>query len=378
MTDKIIFLRSQLPKTDSRLQRYLQAVELLAGESIIVGWDRSNSTRPGLNEFLYKRKTRIGGGWANLMSLLCWNYFIVCKLWQLRKKYHTIHAIDLDTAIPALIFANILHKRLIFDIYDKYTDSRHFPAVLRFFADKIERTCANRASSLILADECRREQLELPHRESIVILENIPAPIQVQPMHIHKPGNIKITLAYVGILEPQHRGLEDLLRVVANRDSVQLLIAGDGGLRKFIEEYASKYEHIRYFGPVGREKAMGILASCDIQVGLYYKTIRNHYFAAPNKYYEHLMMGKPLVTTVGTPPGVKVQLFNTGYALNEGQLPLSSWLNTINPNEIKLKGSNALNLWQSNYSDYFNTTFLLNYKKCLGYDIDKISINQKK
>lgn len=363
MNDKIIFLRSQLPKTDSRLQRYLHAIVVFNKESIVVGWDRSGHAAPEYNEVLYQKKARIGGGWRNLASLICWNWFLARKLWLLRGKYSVIHAVDLDTITPAILFAKLFRKRVIFDIYDKYTDSRQFPKILRFIADSIERFCAAHVDNLILADECRCKQLQLSPTENIVILENIPASTSI--IRNHRDGTSKRILAYVGILEPVHRGLEDLLQVVSERSDVLLLIAGDGGLRSIVEEYANNHNNIHYFGAVDQHGAIEILSGCDIQIGLYYKTIRNHFFAAPNKYYEHLMMGKPLLTTSGTPPGLKVEELNTGYSINEGKESLRNWLNDINDEQILSKGANASGLWERKYSDYFQTTFIVIYKKCL-------------
>lgn len=365
MTDCIVFLRSQLPRTDSRLQRYLHAIKLFNKKSIVVGWDRCGNSILREHEVCYRKKARIGGGWSNIFSLICWNWFVFVRLWTLRKEYAVIHAADFDTIIPAMLVAKAFKKRVIFDIYDKYTDSRYFPIVLRFIVDKIELLCAMRADILILADECRREQLKIPSYKNLVILENVPA-INTSYLTNRRKKGPKRILAYVGILEPMHRGLEDVLKVVSQRSDVMLVIAGNGGLRSVVVEYARIHQNIKYCGAVTPEEAIKILSDCDIQIGLYYRTIRNHLFAAPNKYYEHLMTGKPLVTTNGTPPGLKVSRLNTGYSIDEGMEALQNWLDRLNDNDINIKGKNALDIWRRSYSKYYESIFLPLYRKCLS------------
>jgi hypothetical protein len=76
----------------------------------------------------------------------------------------------------------------------------------------IERKLAQRADLTILADEARLEQHALKAAENLMIIENVPDvswPINELVVEENKP----IKIGYFGVLEKQHRGLENLLEV---------------------------------------------------------------------------------------------------------------------------------------------------------------------
>ena len=85
---------------------------------------------------------------------------------------------------------------------------------------------------------------------------------------------------------------------------------------------------------------------------MYYKTIKNHLYASPNKYFEHLFLGKVLLTTEGTPPGDKVQRYNTGFAIGETEIDISNFIRNIDINTIKQYSINARKIWVEKYNNY--------------------------
>lgn len=348
----IIFIRSQLPQNDSRLQRYVNILKKSNHSYLLIGWDRKNTTsKQNQNEILYKKSALIGGGVKNIFHLVTWNIFIFKTLFKYRKQYQNIHAIDFDTILPALFFKFLFKKRLIFDIYDKYTDARKMPSVVSFFIDKIEYYSCFFSDKLILPDECRIKQLKLKNNINPLIIENVPfSEIITKEMKNKYP----IVLSYVGILESKHRGLENLISAVKKYpQKIILNIAGDGELKEYIEFECKNVKNINYFGPVKYDKALEIMLNSHIIVGMYYKTIKNHLYASPNKYYEHLFLGRPLLTTIGTPPGKKVNKFNTGFVLNENKSCLLEFFDKLNLDECIEFGLNAKNLWEKKYLNYW-------------------------
>lgn len=354
MSNKVIFLRSQLPRTDSRLQRYLGVLKQYKKDYIVIGWDREGVENGSDDEILYQKAAKVGGGFSNILSLILWNLFILMMLIKIRKKYSVIHSVDFDTIIPALLTAKVLRKKLIFDVYDKYTDARKMPTKIATVIDKLERWGCMSCDELILPDKCRFVQLGLPKTTKATIIENVPvytkaAEDSVRQFEVDCDGLI---LSYVGILEAKHRGLEDLLSVVSSNPSICFYIAGDGPLRDTVIEYAQKYNNIHYHGSVSPEQALSIMTSSHIIVGMYYKTIPNHLFASPNKYYEHLMLGKALLTTENTPPGDKVELYGTGYAVKEGEKALADWVEEVCVDSAKKFGISAQLRWDKFYKNY--------------------------
>lgn len=80
-----------------------------------------------------------------------------------------------------------------------------------------------------------------------------------------------------------------------------LLIAGYGA--KEIEERCinlNEKDNIIYFGKVVYDQGLNIMYNGDVIYAMYCKTNPNHIFAAPNKYYEAMLLAKPIISTKGT------------------------------------------------------------------------------
>lgn len=347
----IVFLRSQIPNADSRLQRYVDIIKEKNIPYLITAWNRENKKIEGeRNTILYSRRAPIGGGVSNIFSLILWNLFLFRILWKNRKNYIIIHSIDFDTCIPAYIIAKIFRKKFIFDVYDKYTDARNTPSLVAFFIDKIEKYCCIHCDKLILPDECRIKQLNICKSKKIHIIENVPH--SNFNIDTKKENSENLVFSYVGILEERNRGIENLLNAVAQNPSVKLYIAGAGKIESLVKEKAERYPNIVFYGQVSSQKALEILSKSDVIVGMYYKTIKNHLYASPNKYFEHLFLGKALLTTEGTPPGDKVQKYKTGFAIGETEKDIINFIMNINNDMIKEFSNNAKDLWNNKYYNY--------------------------
>lgn len=361
----MVLIRSQDTHTDSRLGKYLKIIDEAGIASEVISWRREGEMRESTcRKYDYIKLSTVGAGYANAFAIFGWNFHILRVLFKLRHKYSVIHVVDLDSVLPTLLFKLFFSKRIVFDVYDKYSDSRNIGAPISKLVDFVERFAATTADQLLLPDACRISQLGVGDG-NVTVLENVPAYSELG-LEDSRNRNECLTLGYVGVLEAKHRGIEDLLEVVSRNPAVRLRIAGVGPLRDMVVDFAARFDNIDYHGPVVHQEALEILASCNVMVGLYYRSNRNHFYAAPNKYYEHLLLGMPLITTVGTPPGNKVLEGNTGYALIEGSEALQRWIDEFNQNEVAVKSLNARKLWRSKYENYFNSHFKPCYLHAIG------------
>lgn len=87
----------------------------------------------------------------------------------------------------------------------------------------------------------------------------------------------------------------------AGRSDVELHVAGYGGLENMFAGSGTKFSNIHFYGALPSPAGLTLMASMDVVVGMYYLSVPNHLYASPNKYYEHLMLGRGMLTTVGTP-----------------------------------------------------------------------------
>ena len=151
------------------------------------------------------------------------------------------------------------------------------------------------------------------------------------------------TISYVGVFD-RDRGLENLLVSVSQNKNVLLNIAGFGVLDEQVQSYAKKYDNIHYWGRVEYAVGQAIMKNSDVMAAMYHLTSPLHKFAAPNKYYESLLLGVPMITTEGTLVASKVKQYDTGFVLNETEAALQDMFNSPDLQEkIKHKSSSCRN-----------------------------------
>jgi hypothetical protein len=180
-------------------------------------------------------------------------------------------------------------------------------------------------------------------------------------------GKAKLTVGYLGTFEARFRGLEDVVAVVEAHEDLALHIGGAGAIEDQIASSAQRCSRIHHYGPMAHRDGLAMLAGCDLILGLYYAEVPNHKFAAPNKYYEHLLLGKPLLTSLGTPPGEKVLRHDTGWAIADGALPLVDAIADMmaKPDVMRVRGRNAAALWRRDYADYFERRIAGDYVRAV-------------
>jgi len=366
----IIFLRAYSISKDSRLLKYLTICDENQIDYKVIGWDKDNSESSSDSFIYYRGGFGLGKQWRNILSILKWWVFIWRTISLEKNKVTVIHSVDLDCGIIGLLISRVLKIKHIYDIYDVYSANRNMRGCVRKVVNTIERFVCRNSTCFIMPESFRFEQLELKIADNryanFIEIENVPqikailSPVQYD--------NNSINLVYAGSLEPKHRGLENLLEAVSKSSDIFLDIAGVGPLTDICSSYAQKFDNICFHGGVTPQEVYELEARSDIIVGMYYKTRDNHLFASPNKYYEHLALGKVLLTTSGTPPGVKVEEFQTGFAIGESLQDILNFFQSIRNNReiIKQFSENAYDLWLKKYSDYNEQHLAKHYIKMVG------------
>ena len=164
----------------------------------------------------------------------------------------------------------------------------------------------------------------------------------------------------------RHLRVTIIVRELTKTEKFNLLIAGYGN--KIIEDKCEEVkdrDNVKYFGRLSMKDGLEMEANADIISTIYCKTNPNHIFAAPNKYYEALYLGKPILTNSGTIVSKKVHDNNIGYVIEEDEKDLIRLLSSINKKDIEEKGKKARELWNNRFKDYVQNFFDTQYSHFL-------------
>lgn len=308
---RVILLRSNPVNPDPPVEKAALAL-LNAGYRVtIIGWDR-DAAYGQKKDFIqlagYKVemirfgiKAQFSGGIKKNLFPLC--RFLKCLgVWLVknRTQYDIIHAFDFDTGFVASIYAKKFHKKLVYHILDYYVDAHGLrKTVLEKPVRSLEHAVINGADATIICSEKRKAQIagSLPKR--LTVIHNTPSAAQLRPRDSKTQQTGRIKIVYVGILEPS-RLLKDIVATVSENKSLELHVGGFGTLEGFFENQSRTFDNIYYYGRLTYDHTLSLENECDIMLAIYDPAIENHRFAAPNKFYESLMLGKPVIMVRGT------------------------------------------------------------------------------
>lgn len=297
----IIMLRSTGIKNDSRIQKEAKAILEADNQVFILGWDREKNfnrfdTIQDVNIEFFRRKSTYGSGTKNLFNIILFQVFLINKLIKYRKKYDIIFSCDLDTGIVARIISKGFHKKMIYDIYDYYVDCHTLPNILMNFIEKQEIKNINYADTTIICTEQREEQIKKANPKKLLVIHNSPEIPENIPQlkSVIKSHSNKVKIVYVGILQDD-RLLCEIGEIMKKNPQYELHIGGFGKYEKYFKKLDRTYENIFFYGALEYEKTLKLESECDILFATYNPRIKNHKYSAPNKFYEAMALGKPVI-----------------------------------------------------------------------------------
>jgi len=298
---QVTVCRSAPVAPDPRVERAAQALVAAGFGVTIMAWDRGwklpvTEERDGFRLVRLRVPAAFGQGLRNLPGLLRWQAALLGWLLRNRHYYEILHACDLDTALPCLLAARVGRKRLVFDIFDNYADAFRV-GPLRELVRWLEAQVAARADAVIIADDVRRDRIGEVRPKRLAVIYNSPPDLQPELKSNRESDRFKI--AYVGLLDVS-RGLFTLLDVVARRPEWDLDLAGFGADEERILARARSLPNVRFHGRVDYRTALRLMAAADVLVATYDPAVPNHRYASPNKLFESMMLGKPIVVARGT------------------------------------------------------------------------------
>lgn len=372
----IIATRSNAIYSSPRIEKYISFYKMQKLDYLVIGWDRKGENLQRENTIYYRKVSGYNiGGLKAAFHRTRWMIFLFRQFFKNKKRITTIHAFDLDTAFPACIFKSFIKKNIsvIFDVCDWFsatiTNENKF---IKSSFTWMEKYTINHTDEVILCEPERIEQIPYTLKKKELIVPNIPSFSNIDFLKIDKKyqfDNDLIVFSYVGGFG-KTRFLYELLDV-AQEGLIDLLIAGYGNHE--LEEKCKKLSalsNIKYFGKVDYNQGLNIMFNSNIIYAMYSKANPNNNYAAPNKYYEAMMLGKPILTTEGISIARKVRKFNTGYVIEESLPELKALVISLNKEDMKKKGENANRLWETTYKNYianfFNNEYIeiLNAPKC--------------
>jgi glycosyltransferase involved in cell wall biosynthesis len=210
----------------------------------------------------------------------------------------------------------------------------------------------NYADAVIIVDDVRREQIKETTPQRLSIIYNSPEDSNSPISKTKSPAQGTINLSYVGLFQKE-RGLFEILSVMKKHPKWALDMAGFGGDEEAIHAVCTELQNVNWHGTVPYEKALELSARADSLFATYDPSIPNHRYSSPNKLFEAMMLGKPIIVARDTNMDKTVSKHDCGMIVNYGnEIELEEALLKL-ANDPKLRkrlGDNARKAYDTHYS----------------------------
>jgi glycosyltransferase involved in cell wall biosynthesis len=356
---KIVLVGSHFPNT--RMEKEAKALANHAYTVTVIGWERWGAYSPLDARSSYGvKKLRLSVPPNSLKVGLYLPIWCLFAMWQLLvQRWDVVHAVDFDSFFPALLIAKLKRKPIVYDIADFYADTIGFPilpGLSRRIVAKIDRTLMQFAAAIILPNESIIEQAGLDTtRRPIVVINNTPDPDILSGV---VGGNLEgrpFVIFYGGGVGPG-RGITDMCLAVKDLPDVQLAITGPCSpdfqveLRETCKNITNVKLHLSF---VPYKEVIAETVKAHALFAIYNPADHNIRFASPNKLFEAMMCGKPIIVSDGTYMTNVVEKENCGLVVPYGDINAirAAILKLANsPELVQNLGGNGRSAYENRYS----------------------------
>ncbi|MGC8595292.1 MAG: glycosyltransferase [Candidatus Kryptoniota bacterium] len=214
-------------------------------------------------------------------------------------------AADLFAIPPAIIakkkFSNVWpYPKLVYDSKELYSElpSLKMKKTSFYFWTIIEKISSGYIDHLLTVNESIANLLSQRWRKKITVIMNVPD-CEIAETHAHKDFDT-IYLAFSGGMQ-RGRGITNLVKLLSYLPTnYHLKLIGDGDLTESIVELSIKQnvaDRVHMLGRVKNYEVVSQLRQAHIGIYLMENTGLCHYLALPNKLFQYICAGLPVVAS---------------------------------------------------------------------------------
>lgn len=308
LSNRVLMLLTNAYDPDPRVRQEALALTKMGCRVRVLAWDRDRKSprtecREGIEVERLFLSSRHGRG---ATQLLFYALLYLKVLWRgLFQAFDVVHCHDLDTLPVGFVLGRAKRKPVVYDAHESFSDmlAGSVPKVIRRGLSRLEDVLIRRVDLLItVGEKLRKHFTERGAGRSVVVGnwkrsgEFARAERQNRELR-NRLGIPEGALAVVCITQLlRDRKIEELLAAAEESSSVYVIIGGNGVLKERVARAAAVNPRILYVGFVAPEQIPDYTCAADAVYYGFDPANSNARFSAPNKLYEALAAGRPLIT----------------------------------------------------------------------------------
>jgi glycosyltransferase involved in cell wall biosynthesis len=320
---KILMILSKEFVVDPRVYKEAKSLVEAGHQVTVLVWNRkgeyeSESTIEGIKVIRLRNTSFMKFLPNDLIRNPFWWRMAYKKAVELFKKdfrFDVVHCHDLDTLKTGVWLKKKLGIKLIYDSHEIFIymiEQNTFKFIVNF-ARYMEKRSIKNADHIITVDEGYADYFHPITKKPLSIVRNCKDLIgEYTP-----PTKKNFTLIYIGTVN-RMRFFPQLLQVVGKLTDVQLIIIAkkEDSIYTEIKQLAKKFNNILFLDPIPTTKVLKFTQEAHAIACLFDPSIRLNRIGSPNKLFEAMVTGRPIIVTKGTHAGDIVEKEHCGLAVD--------------------------------------------------------------
>jgi glycosyltransferase involved in cell wall biosynthesis len=262
------------------------------------------------------------------------------------KHFDTIHCHDLSSLPIGVKLKKKFDCKLVYDAHELwgYMISRDLP--FKSWADYYlwkEKSLVKFVDNIITVNEPLEEYFKKITKKHVTVVMNAKP---LKTMIYEPPKNNIFTIIYIGTLGKQ-RFLLELVEVIGELSNVRCIIAGMGAKKEYVndlEEKCSQINNVDFIGKLPIKEVLPVTKEANVVFCMFDPDDKNCSVGLPNKVFEAMASGRPIIVTKDVYLGKFVEKENIGLAIPFDKKYLKEAIIRLrdNPDLCEKFGKNAL------------------------------------
>jgi len=284
--------------TDNRLHKVVVSLQKMGFEPVLIGRLLPESQLLERNYTMHRMKLIFRKG-----PLFYFEYNLRLFFYLLKSNVDVFVANDLDTLPANYLASRLKRKPLVYDSHEYFTEVPELigrPLVKTIWTG-LEKLLVPRVDAAYTVCDSIAEVYRDLYGVEFKVVRNLPVCSEndsVPTPFLAKSDSIKIIL-YQGALN-LGRGIEAAIRAMQFLEGAELWLAGDGDLTSQLKELVAELKlelKVKFLGRVPIDQLSRITRQASLGISLEEDFGLNYRFALPNKLFDYIQAGVPVLVS---------------------------------------------------------------------------------
>lgn len=284
--------------TDNRVHKVAVSLQQMGFEPVLIGRIFPESQVIERDYSTHRMKLVFRKG-----ALFYFEYNLRLFFWLMKSRIDVFVANDLDTLPANFLASRIKRKPLVYDSHEYYTEvpeliGRPF---IKSVWTTLEKWLVPRVTAAYTVCDSIADVYHDLYKVDFKIVRNLPVCTKVEITNPENPVRetaAKIIL-YQGALN-QGRGIEAAIRAMQFLEGAELWLAGDGDLTFQLKQLVDELklnDKVKFLGRLPLQELHRVTRQADLGISLEEDLGLNYRFALPNKLFDYIQAGVPVLVS---------------------------------------------------------------------------------